>query len=100
MPSLSAVPRSPFVCSHPLQKTCITNLLNDAPAFGCSTTNEASCLCANATFSYGIRDCSNEACDDSANAASVIDYGVAYCSCKSKTPFAAPNSSSSGHNRN
>lgn len=83
MPPSSAVPMPSFVCSHPIQKTCISSLVNNPDGFGCSTTNEASCLCANQNFTYGIRDCSNESCDNSANAASVINYGIAYCSCMS-----------------
>ncbi|KAJ4411629.1 hypothetical protein N0V82_008998 [Gnomoniopsis sp. IMI 355080] len=69
-------------------QTCINNLLADASSFGCTAggDGEAACLCANADFTYGIRDCSNEACGDAASASSAIAYGISYCSCKSRTP--------------
>lgn len=50
-----------------------------APSLGCAGSPDASCLCKNVDFGYGIRDCANEACgaDD---ASSVISFGNSYCS--------------------
>ncbi|EKD16530.1 uncharacterized protein L3040_001267 [Drepanopeziza brunnea f. sp. 'multigermtubi'] len=59
-------------------QTCISNMLALAPTFGC-TANDASCLCSDVNFAYGIRDCSNAACGAEA-AGPVIAYGVEYCS--------------------
>lgn len=67
-----------------MQKDCVSNLLGDSASFGCTSgsSDEANCLCSNADFTYGIRDCSNEHCSDAAAAASAIAYGISYCSCK------------------
>jgi CFEM domain len=64
-----------------LQQTCVKNMLGLAPSLGCSA-NDAACLCKNANFGYGIRDCSNAACGE-AVASTVIAYGNSYCSCES-----------------
>lgn len=46
-------------------------------ALGCNALNSY-CLCNNVDFSYGIRDCSNGACE-SAVAGTVIAFGSSYC---------------------
>ncbi|KAF2655961.1 hypothetical protein K491DRAFT_692468 [Lophiostoma macrostomum CBS 122681] len=46
--------------------------------FGCKAGDTA-CYCADPRFSYGIRDCANEACGDSSTAQNVIAAGNAYC---------------------
>lgn len=62
------------------QQVCITNMLNLANNFGCGA--DPVCLCTKADFIYGIRDCSNEYCQDSSVADQVINYGAQYCAGK------------------
>jgi hypothetical protein len=52
-----------------------------APSLGCGASDYA-CLCKNANFQYGIRDCSNEVCGSPDLASSAIAYGSGYCSCE------------------
>jgi hypothetical protein len=66
----------PAVANNIDQNTCISNMLALAPSLGCPTAN-ATCLCSNTDFGYGIRDCANEACGS--EAAAIIAYGVSYC---------------------
>jgi CFEM domain-containing protein len=61
---------------------CVNNMLGKAGDLGCSNT-DAKCLCGNADFANGLRDCSGEACG-AAVQSSVIAYGLAYCSCALK----------------
>merc|ERR1711881_527078 len=63
----------------PCGQTCINNMLGQASALGCAN-DDAACLCANADFGYGVRDCTNEACPADADRNAVIQYGLAYCS--------------------
>jgi hypothetical protein len=49
-----------------------------APTFNCGAT-DATCLCQNVNFIYGVRDCANEACTTSGDAQTVKDFGVNYC---------------------
>ncbi|RYP88203.1 hypothetical protein DL769_000301 [Monosporascus sp. CRB-8-3] len=58
-------------------QVCITNMLNLANNFGCGV--DPVCLCTKPDFLYGIRDCSNEYCQDPNAAAQVINYGAQYC---------------------
>lgn len=64
-------------------------MINQQEGLGCGatgTTANATCLCNNAGFAYGLRDCSNEACGADV-ASSVLAYGVSYCSCEyNQTP--------------
>ena len=53
-------------------------MLDQWSELGCSSGDPA-CLCSNANFGYGLRDCSNGACG-TAVASTVIAYGSAYCS--------------------
>lgn len=66
------------------QRTCIQNMLNEQANLGCpppAGSPDPGCLCSNADFSFGLRDCSQQACgSDVADA--VVAYGVAYCQCK------------------
>lgn len=62
------------------QQVCITNMLNMANNFGCGP--DPVCLCSEADFLYGIRDCSMENCQDPAIATQVINYGAQYCAGK------------------
>lgn len=57
------------------------NMLGLASSLGCPDAT-AQCLCNNINFSYGIRDCSVQHCQDMNLANTVIAYGSAYCSCK------------------
>ncbi|RYP03808.1 hypothetical protein DL765_010383 [Monosporascus sp. GIB2] len=58
-------------------QVCITNMLNLANNFGCGL--DPVCLCTKPDFLYGIRDCSNEYCQDPNAAAQSINYGTQYC---------------------
>lgn len=82
-------PFVPPICHAPrteniTQQTCIQNMLKEQANLGCPPVNgqpDPSCLCKNADFSFGLRDCSQQACgSDVADA--VVSYGVAYCRCK------------------
>jgi hypothetical protein len=54
-------------------------MLAKAVELGCSTSDVA-CLCKNANFAYGIRDCSTAVCASNSNdAATVIAYGQSVC---------------------
>lgn len=46
--------------------------------FGCSASDLA-CLCQNANFSYGVRDCADQACSNSTDADTVKAVGIQYC---------------------
>jgi len=55
-------------------QTCINNMLAQSVALGCPYVNglpDATCLCSNANFGYGIRDCSVAACGGAESAAPV-----------------------------
>ena len=52
-------------------------MLGQAAALGCDAT-DASCLCNNVRFGYGIRDCADAVCQNG-NAETVIQFGVSYC---------------------
>ena len=56
-------------------------MLGKAGEFGCSNT-DAACLCKDANFAYGVRDCSYQSCQNDTAAAIVVAYGTAYCACK------------------
>ncbi|KAJ2980263.1 hypothetical protein NUW58_g6991 [Xylaria curta] len=64
--------------------TCFGNMLGQASELGCGgggSTQDAvngECLCKNPDFSYGIKDCANEACPQGL-APMVIQYGVNWC---------------------
>lgn len=60
-------------------------MLNQADNFGCGV--DPVCLCTKADFVYGIRDCSNEYCQDAALAAQVVNYGSQYCAGKYSVRF-------------
>ncbi|EGX91309.1 keratin-associated protein 5-5, putative [Cordyceps militaris CM01] len=60
-------------------QTCFYNMLDKHSELGCSSRDDAYCLCSNVNFNNGIRDCSNGACGESV-ASTVISYGSAYCS--------------------
>ncbi|KAN0116990.1 carbohydrate-binding module family 18 [Hyaloscypha variabilis] len=57
---------------------CFNNMLAQYATLGCSTL-DAYCLCNNADFSNGLRDCSNGACG-TAVGSTAIAFGSAYCS--------------------
>lgn len=64
------------------QKTCVQGVLDKADTdLGCDS-EDAGCLCANVNFTYGIRDCSLDACKDEAEA--IINYGAEYCRSESR----------------
>ncbi|SPO00499.1 uncharacterized protein DNG_03247 [Cephalotrichum gorgonifer] len=55
---------------------CIQRMIGSAQSLGCKA-DDVACLCKNPDFTYGIRDCSVEACSDHAD--SIINYGAEYC---------------------
>ncbi|KAH6619420.1 hypothetical protein B0J18DRAFT_492231 [Chaetomium sp. MPI-SDFR-AT-0129] len=61
---------------------CFNNMLSQYSTLGCASPTDSACLCGNANFGYGVRDCSNGACGSNvADASSAIAYGSAFCSC-------------------
>ncbi|EAQ92535.1 hypothetical protein CHGG_00770 [Chaetomium globosum CBS 148.51] len=72
-------------------QTCFNNMLAQYSALGCSSPQDSYCLCNNADFSNGIRDCSNGACGSSVGS-TVISFGSAYCS----TAFATHTATTTG----
>ncbi|KAK3949219.1 hypothetical protein QBC32DRAFT_220174, partial [Pseudoneurospora amorphoporcata] len=58
-------------------QTCFNNMVAQYSALGCASP-APSCLCENANFEYGLRDCSNSACRTAA-ASSIIAYRSSYC---------------------
>ncbi|KIX03753.1 uncharacterized protein Z518_07306 [Rhinocladiella mackenziei CBS 650.93] len=61
---------------------CINNMLGAASSLGCPPVNgqpDATCLCANPDFGYGVRDCANEVCPSGTDTNSIIQYGLSYC---------------------
>ncbi|PYI01147.1 hypothetical protein BO78DRAFT_328295 [Aspergillus sclerotiicarbonarius CBS 121057] len=70
--SLTAISQLP-TCGQ----TCFNNMLAEYETLGC-TTSDPSCLCRNINFYYGIRDCSDAACDTD-DASTVIAFESSYC---------------------
>lgn len=63
------------------KQICISNMFSLAPALGCPLVNghaEPRCLCDSPNFSYGIRDCANEACG-TVDANPVLAFIVKFC---------------------
>lgn len=56
-------------------------MLGKAGDFGCGAS-DAACLCKDANFAYGVRDCSYQYCQNDTAAAMVVAYGTAYCACE------------------
>jgi hypothetical protein len=52
-------------------------MLAQYSALGCAAL-EASCLCSNVNFGYGLTDCADGACG-TAVASTVIEFGSSYC---------------------
>ncbi|PVH71238.1 hypothetical protein DL98DRAFT_660757 [Cadophora sp. DSE1049] len=71
---------------------CFNNMVAQYSALGCASPAPA-CLCANANFGFGIRDCANGACGTDV-AVTVIAYGSAYCSSATATVPSTSTSSS------
>jgi hypothetical protein len=63
-----------------LQTKCFNDLEGQSAALGCAVTNpvNATCLCQNVNFGYGIRDCASQACG-ATEAAAVVAFGNEYC---------------------
>jgi len=72
---------------------CVNNMLGLAPSLGCQAT-DAKCLCGNANFANGLRDCSGEACG-AAVQSQVVAFGTAYCS-SAGVPIAGGGASATG----
>lgn len=71
-------------------QTCFDNMLAQYSALGCAA-QDAYCLCNNADFGNGLRDCSNGACG-TAVGSTAIAFGSAYCS----TAFATHTATTTG----
>lgn len=70
----------PHALTQSSQQTCINNMVQIASSqLGCSAGN-VTCYCTQPDFGYGVRDCANEACQNTTEAQSVITFGVSYCS--------------------
>jgi len=65
-------------------RMCIDNMNNKAEELGC-TSGDQRCLCDSENYSYGVRDCTAQACpeDDSAK---VVQ--IALSTCPSDSTFA------------
>jgi len=60
---------------------CITNMLALAPSLGCPVVDgrpNHACLCSNANFQYGVRDCTNQSCGPE-DANRVLAFAAARC---------------------
>lgn len=55
---------------------------------------DVACYCGNPNFLNGVRDCSNESCQNKEDAAKAIDFGNNYC--KSSGSGSGSGSGSSG----
>lgn len=64
-------------------QTCFNNMKAQYSTLGCSSPDPP-CLCKNANFGYGLRDCANGACG-TAVASTVIAYGSSYCASATAT---------------
>ncbi|KAG4444402.1 hypothetical protein IFR05_000167 [Cadophora sp. M221] len=64
-------------------QTCFSNVIAQYSTLGCSSP-DPSCLCKNANFGFGIRDCANGACGTSVGS-TVIAYQSLYCSSAAAT---------------
>lgn len=53
-------------------------MIGKAGEFKCDASDVA-CLCKNADFKYGVRDCANESCGNKDDAQKVITWGEGYC---------------------
>lgn len=60
------------------QKVCITNMLSQAQALGCSSEADITCLCKAQNFRFGVRDCIAQACPP-ADQATVTTFGNSIC---------------------
>ncbi|CCU74460.1 putative effector protein [Blumeria hordei DH14] len=77
-------------------KRCIDNMHKKATELGCAD-GDAVCLCKNANFAYGIRDCSTDVCGAEA-AVPVIAYAVTYCNSAGAGGSGSGSPSGSGSN--
>jgi hypothetical protein len=59
-------------------QTCVTNMINKSEELGC-TGNDLACLCLNADYSYGIRDCTDQSCGNNGDAADTQNWAVGIC---------------------
>ncbi|KAJ5628855.1 hypothetical protein N7490_011083 [Penicillium lividum] len=59
-------------------QTCFDNMLAQYATLGCNNETDASCLCENINFYFGLRDCSDQACDTD-EATAVLAYEIYYC---------------------
>ncbi|GAB7330441.1 hypothetical protein MBLNU13_g02054t2 [Cladosporium sp. NU13] len=64
-------------------QTCFNNMKAQYSTLGCSSPDPP-CLCKNANFGYGLRDCANGACG-TAVASTVVAYGSSYCASATTT---------------
>ncbi|KAK2002440.1 CFEM domain-containing protein [Colletotrichum falcatum] len=57
---------------------CIQNMQGLATNLGC-TAGDTACLCRNPNFTYGIRDCSFQSCQQAGDAEQAVAAGVELC---------------------
>jgi len=56
---------------------CISNMNAKASELGCQS-GDMDCLCKNKNYSYGIRDCTSQACPDD-DAQNILNMVLAKC---------------------
>ena len=68
-------------------------MLKAASALGCPPKNgqpDVCCLCGNARFGYGVRDCVIQACPAGTDTNAIIKYGLNYCAAGKPKPRLQP----------
>lgn len=56
-------------------------MIGMAENLGCAS-GDAACLCTMVNFGFGVRDCSDQSCNNATNAANAVAYANSYCSCE------------------
>ncbi|WDK09596.1 CFEM domain-containing protein [Colletotrichum graminicola] len=67
--------------------TCIQNMQSLAANLGCAADDTA-CLCRNPDFTYGVRDCSFQSCQQSGDAQQAVAAGIELCRRTNNNPEA------------
>lgn len=65
-------------------QTCVKGVLAQATIapFECKSATDFACLCNNSNFIYGVRDCTQVACD-SADMSTTVNFANTFCARKS-----------------
>lgn len=64
---------------------CINNMNNKASELGCKP-GDMRCLCDTQDYTYGVRDCTNQACPED-DSASVVQIALSSCPKDSMYPL-------------